>query len=787
VNSRLSLRPLISLLRQTLERGKPGMQKLYGHMLRQFEARPELLKPQQDTSLMKKNRELVEMLMTTIFSPAAAEQDSLYAVAYPFSFDIVYASDLFDTYFIRPGTNQVKLPNSWLEQELEKERAQFACTIILQKYFGYQSPEIAHAVFPFADPATGLTRYFELNIDPRFIDVTVNGDMPVSKTSLLCPQTNQLLPMEELSRIIPLDKFVFEGLSVIRVQDITTREIISRIKNDLLDINAFGDATVYQRLHSRMQGLLGMKDVRIGITPFFKINNRYVYAGPLNSLSFIFRHGKQSEQKDSINDAFHQLFSQTGKPLVVGTITENDTQRFGNMSYYFDEGIRSLVICPLKNSRGLLGILEIVSDEAGKLSNRDIEKIEPALPLFARALEKSAESLVNQVDRVIKEQFTAVQPAVEWKFTETALTYLAAKNQHKDARLPRIAFHNVFPLFGAIDIRNSTLERAQAIRLDLAEQLERSAAMINKARPQLQLPLLDEVSFKINQYQSATAAPLQADEEMLIRDFLKEQVTPVLLHIRETLGWLKQDLDRYFAALNPATGMIDHHRKDVDDSIALINETLVSFIDQEQAAAQKAYPFYFERYVTDGVEFNMYIGQSITPDQRFDELYLKNIRMWQLVLLAKSAQMVAGLTHRLPLPLNTTQLILAHSNPLSISFRTEERSFDVDGANNMRYEILKKRIDKVHIKNSRERLTQPGKLAVVYSQAKEAEEYLGYTAFLQNRGLLQPGVEQLDLEELQGISGLKALRVGINMETGNNTTTYPAELSSLTIEQLINR
>jgi hypothetical protein len=149
--------------------------------------------------------------------------------------------------------------------------------------------------------------------------------------------------------------------------------------------------------------------------------------------------------------------------------------------------------------------------------------------------------------------------------------------------------------------------------------------------------------------------------------------------------------------------------------------------------------------------------------------------------------MVAELTHRLPLPLNTTQLILAHSNPLSISFRTEERSFDVDGANNMRYEILKKRIDKVHIKNSRERLTQPGKLAVVYSQAKEAEEYLGYTAFLQNRGLLQPGVEQLDLEELQGISGLKALRVSINMETGNNTTTYPAELSSLTIEQLINR
>ena len=104
-------------------------------MLRQFEARPELLKPQQDTSLMKKNRELVEMLMTTIFSPAAAEQDSLYAVAYPFSFDIVYASDLFDTYFIRPGTNQVKLPTAgWSRNWKRNGRslpAQSSCRNIL--------------------------------------------------------------------------------------------------------------------------------------------------------------------------------------------------------------------------------------------------------------------------------------------------------------------------------------------------------------------------------------------------------------------------------------------------------------------------------------------------------------------------------------------------------------------------------------------------------------------------------------------------------------------------------
>jgi hypothetical protein len=124
----------------------------------------------------------------------------------------------------------------------------------------------------------------------------------------------------------------------------------------------------------------------------------------------------------------------------------------------------------------------------------------------------------------------------------------------------------------------------------------------------------------------------------------------------------------------------------------------------------------------------------------------------------KAAQLTNRLENKLPLPLHTTQLILAHSNPISISFRTAERKFDVDGAYNIRYEIVKKRIDKVHIKDSNDRLTQPGKLAIVYSQPKEATEYREYIEFLQNQGLLTGEIEQFELEELQGVSGLKAIR-----------------------------
>jgi hypothetical protein len=132
--------------------------------------------------------------------------------------------------------------------------------------------------------------------------------------------------------------------------------------------------------------------------------------------------------------------------------------------------------------------------------------------------------------------------------------------------------------------------------------------------------------------------------------------------------------------------------------------------------------------------------------------------------MAEVARITNKLLPSLKVPLKTTQLILIHSQPISISFRKDERRFDVEGAYNIRYEIMKKRLDKVHIQGTDERLTQPGKIAMVYSNPKEAQEYQEYIIYLQSTNLLKPGLEFLELEELQGVRGLKALRVDINLD-----------------------
>ncbi len=68
------------------------------------------------------------------------------------------------------------------------------------------------------------------------------------------------------------------------------------------------------------------------------------------------------------------------------------------------------------------------------------------------------------------------------------------------------------------------------------------------------------------------------------------------------------------------------------------------------------------------------------------------------------------------------------------------------------------------IEGTRERLTQPDKIAIVYTNSLEVEEYVQHIGFLQSKGVLSDTLEMLELEDLQGVSGLKALRVGVNYE-----------------------
>jgi hypothetical protein len=265
---------------------------------------------------------------------------------------------------------------------------------------------------------------------------------------------------------------------------------------------------------------------------------------------------------------------------------------------------------------------------------------------------------------------------------------------------------------------------------------------------------------EVQDYLDNVSKGLKAGDEINILEFLKGEIYPVFEHLKTVNSDFEVAIEAYMSKVDPQLHVIYQERKSYEDSVTILNDKLAAYLDKKQDEAQKMFPHYFERYKTDGVEFNMYIGASLVKDETFNVMYLHNLRLWQLETMCKLEQIAFDLVEELPYPLRVASLVLIHSNPLAIRFSMEQKQFDVDGAYNARYEIIKKRIDKSHIKGTTERLTQPGKIAIVYSQNKDAYEYLNYIKYLQSENLVRK-VEMLDLEDLQGVSGLKAIRIEV--------------------------
>ena len=189
---------------------------------------------------------------------------------------------------------------------------------------------------------------------------------------------------------------------------------------------------------------------------------------------------------------------------------------------------------------------------------------------------------------------------------------------------------------------------------------------------------------------------------------------------------------------------------------------MVAIIDSRQAEAQLIFPHYYERFVTDGVEHNLYIGASISPKNEFDPGKLYGLRFWQLRVLCEMEIAHHHLKPSLPYPLDVTTLVLVYHSTIGIRFRMDEKRFDFDGSYNARFEIVKKRIDKAYVKGTTDRISQAGKLTIVYSSDIEEKEYLQYLKTLQSMHLLENEIEKLVVEDLQGVSGLKVLRALIS-------------------------
>jgi hypothetical protein len=755
----LSFLPLIKYWQSKIKDDNRGISLFAKAITKQLDKAPELLLPIQDQTLLAQHEDLIEIMMTAIFPPANWDTEISGALT-PFVNTSFYQTPRFREIFINEN-DELMRPLNLDRQSMLYLNIRLAFLFILNKCYHIPVPAEEALIFTVPDYQVGLYRHYNVALNSSFLQVKKTGpgkNLSAKDIGLLLANSRD---MNLWAKHIPPTDFEFEGFYVMQLVDVTEQETLSAIRLDLLEKDVLLAPNQFEQLQEKIRIFFNRPHLQLGVAAFNKRKNTFVNLGRKINHSFLIPQTEAATNSITFKAVYDKLLAE-GEPLIIEDVHSHELPE-GVGAEILKMGLNSIILALLRYGKDILGIIELGSPNTGDLNSFSLPKIQQFLPHFEAAVKRNAEDLEARIQNVIKEKFTAIHPVMEWRFKEAALNLIELQESGISSEIEPIIFQDVYPLYGVSDIRGSSTERNKAIQGDLIEHLRLVQKVLAKAIGLQPLPILDELNFYIKKKLRKLRRGILSEDEAAIFEVIKKHVEPIFSYLENQYPQLKPILKNYRDAMDPRLGILYKRRKSFEESLTTINESISEYLEAEEIKAQRMYPHYFEKFKTDGVEFNIYVGASIAENKPFDPVFLKNLRIWQFLTMCHIVRKAEQLKATVPLPLETTHLILIHSQPLAIRFRRDERKFDVDGAYNIRYEIVKKRIDKATIAGTKERLTQPGYIAIVYSQGREANEYKEYIEYLQNIGLLTDEVEDVDLEELQGVSGLKALRVKVKL------------------------
>ena len=735
-------------------------------LLKEIDAVPEFKTGIEDFSIIEENKKIIRNLLADLF-PTALTNNEIKAVTIPFQNITFNRTKRFKKIVKNAGDLDLTIRDFNDDQFYV-----LSCILILNEYyrqkFDYNKP-----LFYDIPDANGIINHYRILYNADFIEI-----YPTEEALPLTPEEIDEL-MDNFDNValwkekFPVESWILKGFGIISLFDATKESAISNLKTNLLKRDKEPEDDITSE--NIFKSFFKIPDLRIGISIYNEEENKFTKLPfeKANIGSFILQNKDEMECCSSfLGCSLNKLLDEKetiaiSNVAAFGTIPGNE----GFAKLLLEQNIHSCIFTPVVKDNKLLGIIELVSATPRQLNSINANNLNLVLPSIVNTLERYNTDLQNQIEAIIQREYTAIHSSVYWKFKAEAQKYLYIGTPNKEHIFKEIVFKEVYPLYGQIDIKGSSEHRNNTVKEDLKNQLLSIISILENSKSINKLPLLEQRKFELRSYTEELDKELKADTEQQIQNYIEKEIHPILTNsnINESDKAL---IKAYFEDLDPKTKLFYHARKKFDDAMGMINKKMAVVLDYEQMEAQSIFPHYYERFKTDGVEHNLYIGASIAPNQTFDVLYLNNLRLWQLQTLCKMELEHHRLKKTLPYELDVSSLILVFSSPISIRFRMDEKRFDVDGTYNARYEVVKKRIDKAHIKGTKERITQKEKITIVYSHQSEETEYLKYIKFLQFKKMLEPAIEQFEVEELQGVYGLKAIRIKVLNTDDNLETQY---------------
>ncbi|MEN9530594.1 MAG: hypothetical protein RI932_2467, partial [Pseudomonadota bacterium] len=701
----LSMGPLVRYWAGLVASQEPTVSKIASDVMRRLERAPELAQPITDSKVIQTHESLIKVMMSILWSSGFKNPESSGAVL-PFHVQPVMVSDtFFDSFFDKNGrfsaTCQVG-EDAWLNQ-----RIKLAYSTILRRLYGIElEMGTRPVVFSTQDKMTNLVRSHSVTMEPSFCDVVNVGGPKVLDEKIKRELLADVNDMEKWRELLPANWFEFHGFAFFRTNDITDQNSFYDIQKTLTERDSADPVVMLTKVEAALRQVLRRPHLGIGMSTSVggflsraRINGGLERKG--NETVAVERYGRDDLQGSLFslqNDALERARTQQRGFVTLDLAASADRSKVE--SDLLNQGVRSMAVFPLFFDDQHIGFFDITSPKKDDLNEAVVEKIADLLPLLCLAGKRRIDDVKQAVQSIISEQCTAIHPTVEWRFHEEAQMASERAEGTKSLEMKNIFFQDVYPLYALSTIRNSATLRSKAVQDDLRTQIGLALEVLQMAYENRPMPFLRELCFRLEKLDARISEQLTAGDELAASKFLASEVEPVFNHVR---GWnlnLIQKINAYWKQLDDKSRTVYLRRREFDASVVEVTSTLSNYLKTQQNNAQKIFPHYFEKHCNEAVEHTIFIGQSLVKGREFNEIYLKNLRLWQLMVMCGSAAEAARMKPNLKVPFDLTHVIVVQDTPVNVTFDFDDKLFHVEGGADGRGEMLKRRVDRAVVKGT---------------------------------------------------------------------------------------
>ncbi|RZM28097.1 MAG: GAF domain-containing protein, partial [Pedobacter sp.] len=638
IDVRFSLQPFIRFIERKIEVEQTAKVNFYRYILEQFKQYPELSE-QIASADAQRYTQLYELIYTALSPILNEESEQFWALGAPLTPCFYYGTSGFYSIMMDFGTNKVKkdLKMPPADEILKSIKTTFY-NLLLSKFYNFTLTDVDFTVRSIIDPETHLLKYYRMNVDTRFMDIESLGELPeLSLQKIKDGLQDENDTLNILGSLLPPDKFKVEGISVVSLTDVTGEYALESIKNVIIEHNDCAVGSHDKNITIALQTLVGSDQVEFGILPYLRLNDKTVVNDHSGFQSIIIEMARQ-EQDDNID---YQLLLEEylahPRRLIFPEIVEDEHKDYPMLRLLWNKGIRSYALFPLYYSGRLVGCLELYAKDPSFFNSSTLSKIESAFPLLAQLFQNIITAFNAEISAVITEKFTSLQPAVQWRFYQAAFNYLNAKGLGKKLPVESIFFKGVYPFYGAVDIKDSSIERNLAIRKDLYSHFDLLETTLCDIKSKVKSLNEKTIPSPTGLWNHKEFDELSDREILRIEDYLLRQLPAYLHLLKDTQPEVSETVDNYFSQVDPQ-GALYKNRLEYEKSMQSINRTISTLLEEFNIELQEVYPCYFEKFRTDGVEFDIYLGEAIAHLTPMPADMVQTFRSLQLAVIAKIAK-----------------------------------------------------------------------------------------------------------------------------------------------------